>query len=50
MPMELILNLKRQCLPHVSSIFKKSVPKLLDRTVYICMLPHICDPQNTSYS
>jgi len=35
MSMELILNLKSMCLPNVSSIFqKKSVLKLLDRTVY----------------
>jgi hypothetical protein len=34
--MELILNFKKStCLPHVSSIFKKSVLKLLDRTIYI---------------
>jgi len=27
MPMELILNKKSMCLPHVSSIFKKIIPK-----------------------
>jgi hypothetical protein len=34
MPMELILNKKGMCLPLVSSIFKKSVLKLLDHTVH----------------
>ena len=39
MPVELILNLKKGiCLPHVSSIVKKSVLKLLDLTVYISYL------------
>jgi chemotaxis protein CheY-P-specific phosphatase CheC len=32
--MELIINKKGMRLPHVSSIKKKSVLKLLDRTVY----------------
>jgi len=34
MLMELIFNLKKGRCLHVSSIFKKSVLKLLDRTVY----------------
>jgi len=33
--MEPILILKMYCLPHASSIFKKSVLKLLDHTVYV---------------
>ena len=31
--MELILNTKGMCLPHLSSIFKKSILKRLDRAV-----------------
>jgi hypothetical protein len=44
MPTELILNLKKgMCLPHVSLIFKKSVLKLLDRTVYYVFCTMHCN-------
>ena len=44
-PMDFVLNTKKgNCLPFVSSIFKKSVLKLLGRTVYV--LTYITCPGN----
>ena len=41
MPMEHILNKKDVCLPHVSSIFKKTNPKTLrPHSVLLCLLKY----------
>ena len=42
MPLELILNKKGICLPHVSSIFKKSALKIWDRNVCVCVCMYVC--------
>jgi hypothetical protein len=39
--MDLVLNKKEMCLTHLSSIFKRTIPKNLDGTVCVCVCTHI---------